>query len=249
MTWITLYDQRKQLGKTEDIFRCNSVIPNTTIGVTALVLLIIKGIHIQWFAHPEWISHLFKIKGDGHIHAPCAWHLLLHQEFQPKKATHTITRKSLVLGHQKAGSKSVIYSLLWSQLSKGSLKTRLQKASISCNRMHSRSVTKSQGTRAPYECLNPQLHRRKGSSSLKKRSAATWKWNIAYIQREKLTTAPLKSALSLSHSINTRHFLREQADRQPVCPGQQPTSLHSEVLGLTVTLTQLRTQAGTSTWH
>ena len=60
MTWITLYDQRKQVGKTEDIFRCNSVIPNTTARVTAFVLLIIKGIHIQWFSHQEWISHVLK---------------------------------------------------------------------------------------------------------------------------------------------------------------------------------------------
>lgn len=234
----------------ENIFCCNWVIPNSTVGVTALLLLIIKGIHIWWFSHPEWISHLFKMKDNGHIHVPFVWNLLLHQEFQSKKGTPTTTRKGLFLRHQKAGSKGVIYSLLWNKLSKGSLKSRLQKARISCNRKHSRSVTKPRGTRAPCGCLNTQLCRRWSSSSLEQCPTVTCKWNFAYVQqREKLTSAPLKSSPSLSHFINTWHFLREQADGQPVCLGQQPTSLHSKVLGLTVTLTRLCAQAGTSTWH
>lgn len=182
-TSITLYDQRKQAGKMENIFCCNWVIPNSTVGVTALLLLIIKVIHIWWFSHPEWISHLFKTKDDGHIHAPFVWNLLLHQEFQSKKGTPTTTRKGLFLRYQKAGSKGVIYSLLWNKLSKGSLKSRLQKASISCNRKHSRSVTKPWGTRAPCGCLNPQLCRRWSSSSLKQCPLVTCKWNFAYVQQ------------------------------------------------------------------
>lgn len=47
----------------------------------------------------------------------------------------------------------------------------------------------------------------------------------------------------LSHFINTQHPLGEQADGQPACPGQQPASLHSRVLSLTVTLTQGHTLA------
>lgn len=43
---ITLYDQRKRAATT-DAFHCNPVITNITVGVTALLLLIIKGFQIH----------------------------------------------------------------------------------------------------------------------------------------------------------------------------------------------------------
>lgn len=86
---------------------------------------------------------------------------------------------------------------------------RLRKTGISCNRRRLRSVPKPQETRALCRCLNPELQGRRGSSSLEKRPTATCKWEIAYVQqKETLTTAPFRSAPSLSLLI----ILREQTD-------------------------------------
>lgn len=73
-------------------------------------------------------------------------------------------------------------------------------------------------------------------------------WNVAYVQqKEMLTTAPLRSAPSLSHFTNTAFPWR--AGRQAGCPGPAADLITLWSAGLTVTPTRGCVQAGMSTWQ
>lgn len=111
--------------------------------------------------------------------------------------------------------------------------------------MNSRLVIKSWGTELPedvwtHQCADGGEAPHSSNKKCKRNSA-----NVQ--QQEKLTSAPLKSSAPLSQLINTQHFLGEIADRESVCPGQQPTSSHLKCLD-SQSLTPV-SQAGTSTWH
>lgn len=87
--------------------------------------------------------------------------------------------------------------------------------------MNSRLVIKSWGTELPEDVWT---HQRADGGEAPHSSNKKCKRNSANVQQqEKLTSAPLKSSAPLSQLINTQHFLGEIADRESVCPGQQPT--------------------------
>lgn len=114
-------------------------------------------------------------------------------------------------------------------------------------RMNLSLVTKSWGTELP---VSVWTHHCAEGGEAPHSSSEMCKRNSANVQQqEKLTSAPLKTSAPLSHLINTQHFLGERADRESVCPGQQPTPSHLECLDSQSLAPLSQSQAGTSSWH